>query len=114
MSACETGPARAALMAEEARVRVGTALAVLELAGQILEELPSPEAAFPLEDRALFRFLQAAETARGWLVGLEAGDSLDYPGRHSALGDGQRIYRWDDEETERHYQTALEVWREGR
>jgi hypothetical protein len=87
---------------------------VIELAAQLIDELPPPEAAFPLGDRALLRYLQAAETARGWLVGHEAGDSLEHPGRGSALGDGQRIYGWTDEETERHYQSGYEDWSEGR
>ncbi|HUP43656.1 MAG TPA: hypothetical protein VM599_10660 [Thermoanaerobaculia bacterium] len=112
MSACEAGSAPAATTAEEARVRVGTALAVLELAGQLLEVLPPPEAALALGDRALYRYLQAAETARGWLVGHEAGDSLDRPGPSSALGDGQRIYEWTEKETERHFLSALQDWSE--
>jgi len=114
VSACGAEPASAATTAEEARVRVGTALAVLELAGQLLEELPPPEAAFPLGDRALYRYLQAAETARGWLVGHEAGKSLDDPGPSSALGDGQRIYRWSEEEAERHFLSAFQDWSESR
>ncbi|HUP41843.1 MAG TPA: hypothetical protein VM599_01395 [Thermoanaerobaculia bacterium] len=112
MSACEAGAARAAFTAEGARVRAGTALAVLELAGQLLEELPPPEAALALGDRELYRYLQAAETTRGWLVGHEAGDSLDLPGPSSALGDGQRIYEWSEEETERHFLSALQDWSE--
>lgn len=112
MSPCEAGPARVVLSAEEVRARVGTALYVIELAAQVLEELPPPEAALPLGDRALYRCLQAAETARGWLVGHEAGDSVERPGGGSALGDGWRIYRWADEETARHFRNALEDWRE--
>lgn len=112
MSACEAGPARPGFTVEEARTRVGTALALLELAAQVLEELPPPEAAFPLGDRELYRYLQAAETAEAWLVGLDPGDSLDHPGPASALGDGRRIYEWDDEETERHFESAVRDWSE--
>jgi hypothetical protein len=112
MSACEVRPARATTTAEEARVRVGTALAVIELAAQVLHELPQPEAAFSLGERALYRYLQAAETARGWLLGHEAGDSLEQPGRDSSLGDGQRIYKWSAEETDRHFLSALADWSE--
>jgi hypothetical protein len=112
VSACEAGSAPAATTIEEARVRAGTALAVLELAGQLLEELPPPETALALGDRELYRYLQAAETARGWLVGHEAGDSLDRPGPGSALGDGQRIYDWSEEETERHFLSAFQDWSE--
>jgi hypothetical protein len=112
VSACEAGPVRAALTAEEARVRVGTALSVIEVAAQVLDELPPPEAAFPLGDRDLYRYLQAAETARVWLIGHEAGDCLERPGRDSALGDGQRIYEWSEEEAERHFLSALDDWSE--
>jgi hypothetical protein len=94
--------------AEEARVRVGTALAVIELASQVLDGVPPPETALPSGDRELFRYLQAAETARGWLVGHDAADGVDRPGRSSALGGGQRIYEWGEEETERHFRSALE------
>jgi len=114
MSACGAQPAKEAYSAEEARVRVGTALAVIELAAQVLEELPPPETALPLGDRALYRYLQAAETARGWLVGHEVDDSLEHPGHGSALGDGQRIFGWPEEETERHYQSAYADWSENR
>jgi hypothetical protein len=114
VSACGAEPARAATTTEEVRVRVGTALAVLELAGQLLEELPPPEAAFPFGDRALYRYLQAAETARGWLVGHEACNSLNDPGPGSVLGDGQRIYRWCEEKTERHFLSAFQDWSESR
>lgn len=114
MNAAETRSRKPIDTAEEARVQVGTALAVIELAGQILDGLPPPEAAFPLEDRTLYRYLQAAETARGWLVGHEANAGLDHPTPGSALGDGQRIYEWSDEETERHFRTALEDWEEQR
>lgn len=98
--------------AHDARVQVGTALALIELAAQVLDKVPPPETAFASDDRVLFRYLQAAETARGWLVGHEPGDSVDHPGRGSALGDGERIYGWSDEETERHFQTALGEGRE--
>lgn len=66
----------------------------------------------PLGDRELYRYLQAAETARGWLVGHEVGDTLERPGRGSALGDGQRIFEWTEEETERHFQSAFDDWSE--
>jgi hypothetical protein len=112
VSACEARAARAALTAEEARVRVGTALAVIELAAQVLHELAPPEVALRLDDRALYRYLQAAETARGWLVGHEAGDSLEQPGSSSALGDGLRIYEWSEEETEKHFLSAFQDWSE--
>ena len=98
--------------ANEARVQVGTALAVIELAAQVLDKVPAPETALASGDRELFRYLQAAETARGWLVGHVVGDGVDRPARGSALGDGQRIYDWSDGETERHFQSALEDWRE--
>jgi len=98
--------------AEEARIRAGTALALIELAAQVLHELPPVDVAFPLGDRTLYRYLQAAETASCWLVGQEAGDSVERPGPSSALGDGQRIYEWSEEETERHFQSALKDWSE--
>lgn len=110
MSACEAGAARPGFTAEDARIRVGTALALLELAAQVLDELPPIEMAFRLGDRELYRYLQAAETAEAWLVGLDPGDSVDHPGPASSLGDGRRIYEWDDEETERHYQSAARDW----
>lgn len=112
MSACGAGPAMPTLTAEEARVRVGTALALLELAAQVFEELPPLEVAFRLGDRKLYRYLQAAETAESWLVGLAPHDSVDHPGPGSALGDGQRIYEWDEEETERHFENAIREWSE--
>ena len=93
--------------AHEARVQVGTALALIELAAQVLEKVPPPETAFATGDRELFRYLQAAETARGWLVGHDPADGVERPGRDSALGDGQRIYEWREEETERHFETAV-------
>jgi hypothetical protein len=100
------------MTAEEARIRVGTALAVIELAAQVLDELPLPEVAFRLDDRELYRYLQAGETARGWLVGHEECDSLERPGRGCALGDGQRIYEWNGEEAERHFLSAFSDWSE--
>jgi hypothetical protein len=112
MSACGAGHAMPTFTAEEARVRVGTALALLELAAQVFEELPPLEVAFRLGDRELYRYLQAAETAESWLVGLDPDDSVDHPGAGSALGDGQRIYRWSEEETERHFENALRDWSE--
>jgi hypothetical protein len=110
MNEPERSDPRLVTSAEEARVRVGTALAVIELAAQVLEELPPPEIAFRLEDRQLYRYLQAAETAACWLVGQEAGDSPDHPGCSSALGDGRRIYEWSEEEAERHFQSAFRDW----
>ena len=111
MSTCELDPeTMPRLSTEEVRTLVGTALALLELAGQILEKAPPPETALPLGDRKLYRYLQAAETARLLLVGQEPGDRLDRPGRESALGSGQRIYEWSDEQTERHFQNALREW----
>lgn len=112
MSPSEAPPAAPTFTTEEARIRVGTALALIELAAQVLEEVPPPETAFSLGDRELFRYLQAAETARSSLVGHELGDSVDSPGRESALGGGQRIYAWDDEETERHFVEAMRDWSE--
>lgn len=112
MSGCEMGPTAAGVSAEDARVRVGTALSLLELAAQVLENLPPPETAFRLGDRELYRYLEAAETAASWLVGHEPGDSVDRPARGSALGDGQRIYEWSDEETEQHFLAAIRDWSE--
>jgi hypothetical protein len=114
MTATEAEPTKPVCSAEEARIRVGTALAVIELAAQVLHELPPVEATLRLGDRTLFRYLQAAETAACWLVGQEAGDSVERPGPSSALGDGERIYAWSEEETERHFQSALNDWRERR
>lgn len=100
------------MTAEEARVRVGTAIGLLEVAAQVLEKVPRPEVALPLGDRALYRSLQAGEAAQAWLVGHEAGASVDNPSRGSALGDGRRIYEWSEEETEKHFQSALRDWSE--
>lgn len=102
----------AIVSAEEARVQVGTALALLELAAQVLEEVPRPEAAFAPGDRALYRYLKAAEAARSWLVGHELEDSVDRPARGSALGDGQRIYESSEEETEQDFLAAARDWSE--
>ncbi|HSL83654.1 MAG TPA: hypothetical protein VLF66_12840 [Thermoanaerobaculia bacterium] len=110
MSACDTAPPVPST--EEVRVRVGTALAVLELAAQVLDAVPPPETAFPLGDRKRYRYLLAAEAARLLLVGQGAGDSVDRPGTDSALGAGQRIYEWSDEQTERHFENALRDWSE--
>lgn len=93
---------------KDARTRLGTALALLELAAQILEKLPPPDAAVEAGDPELFRCLQSAETALGWLVGQGEGDSLAVPGPSSALGDGRRIFDWTDEESLRHFQAALQ------
>lgn len=93
---------------EETRVRVGTALALLELAAQVLEGLPGPETAFEGRDPGLFSHLQAAKTTLAWLVGQGEGECLDSPGPDSALGDGRRIFDWTDEESLRHFQAALE------
>ena len=114
MTDLETQPLKPIRTAHDAQVQVGTALALIELASQVLDKVPAPETAFRSGDRELFRYLQAAETARGWLVGHEAGDSVDRPGPSSALGDGHRIFDWSDEETEHHFQNALEDWRESR
>ena len=112
MTSCQAGPASPKTDAEEARIRVGTALSLLELAAQVLDSVRPPEAAFPLGDRELYRYLQAAEAARSWLVGHEAGASVDRPARGSVLGDGKRIYEWSEEETERHFLHAIQDWSE--
>lgn len=110
MRTCDADRTESRSAAEDARVRVGTALSLLELAAQVLEKVPPPETAFPLGDRDLYRYLQAAESARSWLVGHEAGASVDTPTRGSALGDGKRIYAWNEEETERHFLDAIHNW----
>lgn len=92
----------------EARTHLGTALALLELAAQVLEKLPAPQAGLDAGDPQLFRYLQAAETTLGWLVGQGEEDSLAAPGPASALGDGRRIFDWTDEESLRHFQAALD------
>jgi hypothetical protein len=112
MSPCDAPPVTPSFTAEEARIRVGTALSLLELAAQVLDELPPPETAFPPGDRQLHRYLAAAEAAKCWLVGHEVGDSVDRPGRPSALGDGQRTYEWSEEEAERHFREAMQDWSE--
>ncbi len=98
--------------AEEARFRVATSLALLELAAQVLDHAPSPETALAVGDRELYRYLQAAEAARSWLVGHEIGNSVECPAVGSALGDGITIYAWDEEETARHFAAALRDWSE--
>lgn len=110
MNPCRAGSATPRTAAEDARVRIGTALSLLELAAQVLESVPSPETAFREGDRDLYRYLHAAETARAWLVGHQAGASVDRPGRGSALGDGKRIYDWNQVETERHFLAAVRDW----
>ena len=113
MSTCELDPeTMPRLSTEEAHTLVGTALALLELAGQLLEKAPPPETALPFGDRKLYRYLQAAETARLLLVGQEPGDCLDRPGTDSALGAGQRIYEWSEEQAERHFESAVREWSE--
>ena len=113
MSPCEPPAPTPPFTAENARIRVGTALALIELAAQVLDGVPPPETAFPLDDRELYRYLLIAETANFWLVGQEPDASVDRPGRSSALGAGQRIYEWSAEETERHFENALRDWSEG-
>jgi len=112
MSVGPPGASTAHPTAEDARTRVGTALALLELAAQVLEDLPPPEVAFPLGDRKLFRYLQAAEVAASHLVGRDAGADVDHPARGSTLCDGQRIYEWSEEETEQHFLAAIRDWSE--
>lgn len=92
----------------ETRTRVGTALSLLELAAQVLEGLPGPETAIEAGDPELFRYLQAAATARGWLIGQGEEDSLECPGGSSAFGDSLRIFGWTEEETARHFRAAVE------
>lgn len=105
-------PDRAFLSAEDARIRVGTALALIELAAEVLEELPPPEAALRLADRELYRYLHAGCRAKAWLIGQEAGDILERPGPGSALGEGESIYQWTDEETECAFEAAVRAWSE--
>ena len=112
MTGCEAESERPVKTAEDARIRVGTALALLELAAQVLEHVPAPETAFPRADRELFHYLQAAEAARTWLVGHEAGDGVDRPAAGSALGDGTRTYAWGPDETEQHFAAAIRDWSE--
>jgi hypothetical protein len=97
MNDCDLELERPVRTAEEARTRVGITLSLLELAAQVLEKVPPPETALPVGDRELFRYLQAAEAARVWLVGHEEGDAVDRT----------RTYAWDGEETERHFLAAL-------
>jgi hypothetical protein len=112
MSRRGTGRRQRGPTAEAVRIRVALALGLVELAAQVLEELPSPEPALAAGERDLFRYLEAGESAHGWLVGLEEGASVDHPAPGSALGDGLRILRWSDEETERHFVAALRAWSE--
>ncbi len=107
MTDCEVGFDRPVTTAEEARVRVGTALALLDVVAEMLDKVPPPETALSLGDPELFRYLQAAEGARSWIVGHEIGNSVDCPAGGSALGDGLTVFAWDDEETERHFASAL-------
>ncbi len=112
VDACDAWLAKPVKTAEDARMRVGVALSLLEVVAEVLEKVPPPEMALPLGDRELFRYLQAAEAARCWLVGHEEGDRADRPARGSALGDGTRIYAWDEAETERHFAAAVRDWSE--
>jgi hypothetical protein len=112
MSVCDA-PKRDRIPAEDARIRAGTAIGLIELAAQVLENVPPPEVALPLGDRALYRYLQAAQAAASCLVGHGAGDGVDRPAPGSALGDGKRIYEWSEEETEEQFLAALGGWSEG-
>ena len=94
--------------AQDARIAVGTALGLIELAAQVLEKMPAPERALQTGDPALLRYLQAARTALDWLVGQSEDDTLDSPGSSSALGQIQRIYWWSEEETVAHFRAALQ------
>jgi len=109
---CDLGLERPVRTAGDARTQVGVALSLLELAAVVLAKLPPPETAFSQGDRELFRYLQAAEAARSWLVGHEVGDGVDRPAVGSALGDGTRTYVWDEDETERHFAAAIREWSE--
>ncbi len=100
-------PLRPVETAEDAQVRVGTALALLELAAQVLEHVPPPKTALDLGDREFFRYLQAAEAARAWLVGQEEGAGVERPAPGSVLGDAPKVYAWDEAETEQHFTAAL-------
>ncbi len=112
VEACEAWLARPVRTAEDARTRVGVALSLLELAAEVLEKVLPPETALPLGDRELFQYLQAAEAARVFLVGAEEGDSASRPARGSALGEGCRVYTWDEAEAERHFAAAVDDWSE--
>ncbi|HSL83426.1 MAG TPA: hypothetical protein VLF66_11665 [Thermoanaerobaculia bacterium] len=114
MSKRGAGPVEPTLTTEDLRVRIGMALGFLEMAAYILEKAPAPETALPLGDRQRYRYLLAAQTARLLLLGQEAGDCVDRPARDSALGAGQRIYEWNEEQTERHFENALRDWSEDR
>ncbi len=111
---CELGLERPVNTAEDARTRVGIALSLLELAAEVLDKVPPPETALSRGDRELYRYLQAAEAAKSWLLGHGSEDGVECPGVDSALGDGLRIFGWDDEETERHFDSALRDWGEQR
>jgi hypothetical protein len=112
MSDCEGAPRCPVRTAEDARAAVGTALALLDVVAEVLDKVPAPEAAFPQGDRELYRYLQAGEAARSWIVGHGIGDSVDCPAVGSALGDGLRIYGWDEAETERRFAAAIRDWSE--
>jgi hypothetical protein len=112
MTGCDLGLERTVRTAEDARTRVGIALSLVELAAEVLAKVPTPETAFPREDRELFRYLQAAEAAKSWLVGHGMEDGVECPAMDSALGDGLRIYGWDEAETERHFAAAIRDWSE--
>ncbi|MFP3942076.1 MAG: hypothetical protein ACLF0P_17415 [Thermoanaerobaculia bacterium] len=114
MSRSDADPHVPFLSAEEARIRVGTALALIELAAQVLEELPPPEAALRLGDRELYRYLHAGEAASHALVGRRADETLERPAAGSALGEGLRIYEWSEGETGREFARALRGWKAGR
>ncbi len=47
-------------------------------------------------------------------MGHGKDDCVDCPAQDSALGDGLRIYGWDDAETKRHFESAVRAWRERR
>lgn len=112
MTACDVDLERPVVTADDARIRVGIALSLLELAAEVLEKVPPPETAFRAGDRELYQYLEAAEAARSWLVGHGVEDGVDHPARGSALGDGTRIYTWDEAETARHFAAALRDWSE--
>ncbi len=109
-AACDAWMERPVRAAEDARTRVGVALSLVELAAQVLENVPPPDLAFRQGDPELFRWLHAAGAMRLRLVGREEDDSLDAPGRESALGDGVRIFEWSEEEAGRRFRKALGAW----
>ena len=61
MSVCRAPSVAPQSDAEQARIRVGMALSLLELAAQVLDSLRPPEVAFPFRDRELYRYLQALQ-----------------------------------------------------